>query len=550
VPASRGQSNLRNNFEKPLVVLQWLVGTVLLIACANVASLLLARAAARQKEVAIRAAMGASRGQIVRQLLTEGFILAACGGVLGLALSYWLAKGLMRLLSFDPANLSLSATPDTRILLFTIAVTCVTAIVFGLAPALQGSRVSPNITLKEEAGAVVGGHGQIRLRKALVGLQVALAVLLLIGAGLFARTLGNLKNVDLGMKTENVIMFGVPPATVYDGPRKLLVVRNLMEELQSVPGVKAVGANTSRLFTGGRSDSNITTPGLKPRGEEYPWSFFNGITPGYFDALGIPIKAGRDFTWSDWGSSKFRCLVNEQLVKEYLDGQNPIGRMMARGREAQPDIEIIGVFGNARYHNVRGEFPRQTFVDMSSRSQFLSAMNVYARTEREPRTVMAQLRERTRQVDPNLVVFDMRTMDEQVNMRLANERMLSFLSIGFALLATLLAIVGLYGVLAFVVERRTREIGIRMALGAKQGSVIGLVVGEVLLVVLFGVVAGVVGAALSGKFVESQLFGLKAGDPVIFAVAAAAALTACAGAAFLPAWRASCIDPMRALRYE
>jgi predicted permease len=550
VPASRGQSNLRNSFERPLVLLQWLVGAVLLMACANLASLLLARAAARQKEVAIRTAMGARRGQIIRQLLTEGFILAVAGGTLGLALSYWLAKGLIQFLPFDPANFSLSATPDARILLFTIAVTCVTAIVFGLAPALQGSRVSPNLTLKEEAGAVVGGHGHIRLRKALVGLQVGLSVLLLIGAGLFAQTLKNLQNVDLGMKTDNVIMFGVRPGTLYNEPRKLLVVRSLMEGLQTVPGVKAVGANTTRLFTGGRSDGNITIPGVKPRGEEYPSSFFNAVTPGYFDALGIPVKAGRDFTWNDWGSSRFRCLVNEQLVEEYFDNQNPVGRMMARGREASPNIEIIGVFGNARYHNVRGEFPRQTFVDMGGRIQFLSAMNVYARTDRDPRVVMPLLREKTRQVDANLVVFDMRTMDEQVNQRLTNERILSFLSISFALLATLLAIVGLYGVLAFVVERRRREIGIRMALGAKQGSVIRLVVREVLLVVLVGMVAGIAGAALSGKFVESQLFGLKPGDPVIFVIAGTAALAACAGAAFLPAWRASRIDPMRALRYE
>lgn len=550
VPASRGQSNIRNNFERPLLVLQWLVGAVLLIACANVASLLLARAAARQKEVAIRTAMGASRGQIVRQLLTEGFVLAGAGGAIGLAISFWLAKGLMQFLPFDPANLSLSATPDTRILLFTIAVTFATALVFGLTPAMQGSRVSPNLTLKDEAGSVVGGHGHVRLRKALVGLQVGLSVLLLIGAGLFARTLKNLQNVDLGMKTENVIMFGVRPGTVYDSPRKLQVIRNLMEGLGGVPGVKAVGANTNRLFTGGRSDGNITIPGVKPRGEEYPWSFFNMVTPGYFDALGIPIKAGRDFRWSDWGGAQFRCLVNEQLVKEYLEGQNPVGRMMARGREAQPDTEIIGVFGNSRYHNVRGEVPRQTFADMSSRIQFWSAMNVYARTELDPRLVMPLLREKTRQVDANLVIFDMRTMDEQVNQRLTNERMLSFLSIGFALLATLLALVGLYGVLAFVVERRTREIGIRMALGAKQGSVVRLIIREVLLVVAVGIATGIAGAALSGKFVESQLFGLKADDPAIFVVAGSAALAACACAAFLPAWRASRIDPMRALRYE
>ena len=550
IAAARGQSFLRFGFERPLIVLQWLVGFVLLIACTNVANLLLARAAARQREVAIRGALGASRGQLVRQLFVESLILAVAGGVAGLLLSSWVAKGLVRFLPFDPANLSLSTTPDFRVLLFTTGITLLTALLFGLAPALQGSRVSPGGTLKEEAGAIAGGHGHVHLRKALVGLQVGLSCLLLIGAGLFARTMQNLQNVNLGFQTENVVMFGVRPATVYNEARKVQVFRAVVENLATVPGVKAVGANSTRLLMGGRWDSTITMAGVEPKEGNQPWSFFNAITPGYFDALGIPIKAGRDLTWADWGGSRKLCLVNEALVKEYLGGVSPVGRMLAQGAKMTPDTEIIGVFGDSKYHDVRGEIPRQTFVNIDSRLRYTASMNVYARLQGDPRRIMPQLREQVRRLDPNLVVSDMRTLDDQLNMRLANERLLSFLSAGLALLASLLAVVGLHGVLAFVVTRRTREIGIRMALGAEQSRVLLLVMREMLLVILLGLLAGVVTGVLCGRFVETQLFGVKGADPPVYLVSVASLLAAALIAAFLPAWRASRIDPMRALRYE
>jgi len=552
VPASRGQSDLRQRFEQPLIVLEWLVGFVLLIACANVASLLLARAAARQREIAIRTALGASRVQIVRQLLLESLILAVGGGVAGIALSAVLARALLRFLPFDPENLSLVTTPDLRILLFAAALTLTTAVVFGLVPALQASRVSPGMTLKAEAGSVAGGHGHVRLRKTLVAMQVGLATVLLIGAGLFVRSLQALRNVDLGFRTENVVTMGVQPATVYDEARKRQVFRSVIEGLATVPGVKAVGANSSRLLRGGRWDSSITIPGVTAQDGRYPWSYFNAVTPGYFAALGIPIKAGRDFTWSDWGAAEERCLVNEELVTQYLRGQNPVGRRMGQGRDVAPNTEIVGVFGNASYDDVRGPVPRQTFVSMGSgtRLRGIGSMVVYARTDRDPGPVMAALRAEVRRIDPNLVIANMRTLDAQLDMRLANERMLSFLATGFALLATVLAVVGLYGVLAFVVTRRTREIGIRMALGADRGRVVRLVLSEMLAVFVFGVAAGVFAGTAGGRYVESQLFGVHAHDPAVFVLSAAVLLAAALAAGFVPAWRAAKIDPMRALRYE
>src|SRR5215468_9025508 len=545
IPAARGQSNIRSTFEQPLLVLQWLVGFVLVIACTNVANLLLARGAARSREIAIRGALGAGRGRLIRQLFVESLILALAGGAAGLLLSSWMSRGLVRILPYDPANLSLSTSPDLRIMFFTTGVTLATALFFGLVPALQGSRVAPGTVLKEEAGSIAGGH--VRLRKFFVALQVGLSCLLLIGAGLFARTFQNLRNVDLGFNTENVVLFGARPATVYDDARKLLTYRSLIEGLAAVPGVKAVGANRQMLLTGGRWDGNITIPGVKA---DDPSSFFNAITPGYFEALGIPVKSGRDLRWSDWGGSKKLCLVNETLVNEYLGGANAVGRLMAQGTRSTPDMEIIGVFGDARYEDVRGRIPRQVFVSMDTVIRTIGGVNVFARIQGDPRVVMPQLREQARRIDSNLIATDIRTLDDQLNRRLSNERLLSFLSVGFALLASLLSVIGLHGVLSFVVARRTREIGIRIALGADKGRVIRLILMEILPVILIGIVAGIITGLLCGRFVESQLFGVKAADPLVFAIGVAVLLTASLLAAFIPAWRASRIDPMAALRRD
>jgi predicted permease len=547
--ASRGMSFMRESFERPLVLLQWLVGLVLLIACANVANLLLARAAARRREMAIRTAIGARRGQLVRQLLIESLVLAGAGGIAGALLSIVVSRGLIRVIAVDPSTLALQTTPDLRVLAFTAAVSLLTAVVFGLVPALQGSRVSPGLAMKAESGSVAGGH--VRLRKTLVGLQVGLATVLLIGAGLFVRTLQNLREVDLGFRTEHVVMFGVRPATVYDAERKRTVFRSLMEGVARVPGVTAVGGATSRLLTGGRSDGTITLPGATVAAGRQPDSYFNSITPGYFAALGIPIRAGRDVTWDDWASAREYCLVNQELVDDYLEGQVPIGRPMARGREVTPDLEIIGVVANARYDGVRGEMPRQTFVMAGGkRLAGVSQLTVYARSTGDPRQVMPAIRQQVARVDPNLVISDMRTLDDQLNQRLMNERMLSLLSSGFAVLATLLAVVGLYGVLAFVVARRTREVGIRIALGAGRGGIVGLVLREMLLVFAVGLAAGVGAAMFGSRYVQSLLFGVARIDPAVFTISTIALIAAALAAALVPAWRATRIDPIMALRTD
>jgi predicted permease len=548
-PAARGNSGLRSRFERPLVILEWLAAAVLLITCANIAGLLLARGAARQRDLAIRTAIGAGRNRIVRQLFTESAILAIAGAASGILLGSWLTHLLIRSLPYDPGNLSLSATPDLRVLVFTLVVTALTAMLFGLLPAWQNSRLAPATTLREAAGAAAAGPAHVRLRKTFVALQVGLSAVLLLAAGLFVRTLINLGNVNLGLDSNNVVWFRVVPATPYDAPRKLQVFRAVLEGVAGVPGVRAVGANRTALFTGGRTDGALTIPGANPD-KGAPFSFFNAVTPGYFEALRIPVHAGRDFSWRDWGSGRKLALVNKTAAGEYFDGRNPAGRMIGQGSRVTADAEIIGVFGDARYHEIRGQIPSQTFFNMDSYLDRMSGMNVYARVDGDPRRIMPALRAQVNRTDPQLVISQMRTLDDQIGIVISNERLLAFLSIGFALLATLLALIGLYGVLAFVVARRTREIGIRMALGAERRSVLRLVANEMALVVLVGLSAGVAAAWTSAHYIETQLFGVKAADPLVFCAVPVILVAAAAMATVLPAVRASRIDPMSALRHE
>jgi len=546
--AEQGDGGLRRRFERPLIVLQWLVAAVLLIACSNVAGLLLARGASRQREIAIRRAIGAGRARIAAQLLTESALLAGMGGVAGIAIGAWLSKSLLASLPFDQANFTISAIPDLRVLGFAFVVTALTALFFGLAPAWQNSAAAPSVTLRSEAAGIAGGSAGVRLRKAFVALQVGLSVLLLLGAGLFVKTLQNLRRIDLGIKTENVVTMGVSPAFPYEPARKLQLIRELMDNLGRVPGVAAVGANSTQLFMGGRSDGSVTIPEVDENSR--PQSFFNWITPGYFEALGIPIKAGRGFTWADWGGGRRVAVMNEQIVKEYFNNQPPIGRSFGRGMRAPLDTEIVGVFGNSRYHDVRGEVPRQTFMNMDSTIANITTINVYARATGDPRTVMAALRTEIQRTDPNLVVTGMRPLDEQINSRIVNELLLSFLATGFAVLATLLAVIGLYGVLTFVVARRTREIGIRMALGAEAWTVVRLIVSESAAVILFGIAAGVAAGYGLGKYIENQLYEVKPDDTLVFVLTVGALLAAAAFATLLPAHRATRIDPAHALRTD
>ena len=565
LPGSQGRASLRRELRTPLWVLMATTGMVLLIACANIANLLLARATGRQKEIAVRLAMGATRGRIVGQLLIETLSLSALGGVLGLALAFWADKALMAIyLPSDSGNLKISTAPDLRILAFTLAVTVVTGVIFGLAPALQATRPDVGRTLKDQAGAVVGGgHG--RLRSALVVTQVALSLLLLIGAGLFLRSLKNLSNLGTGFPAERLVGFKIDPSLNGYTPQQLNgFYQQLTDSLGAIPGVQSVAVASMRIMENNEWDSGLTAEGYSPtKPDDHPQAYMNQIGPGYFATLGVPIVAGRDFRLTDnrvikranatdeFDTMPTTVIINEKFAQRFFAGRSPVGMHLGFGTDpgTHTEMEIIGVVKDIKYTNLRDEIPIQAYVPYMN-SPYLSGMTIYVRTAGEPDQLMSSVRAKMRELDSNVPIYAMRTMDEQISNSLSTERMIASLSTVFGFVATVLAIIGLYGVMSYSVAQRTREIGIRMALGAEQGKVIGMVMREVVTLIAIGVGVGVPAALVLTRVVKSQLYGLEAHDPWTLGLATGLlAMVACA-AGYVPALRASRVDPMKALRYE
>jgi len=563
LPGSQGRSYTRQALSTPLWVLMATTGLVLLIACANLANLLLVRGAARKKEMAIRLAMGATRPRIIAQLLIESLSLATFGALAGLALAYWADKALMAAyLPSDSGGLRISTSPDLRILLFTLAVTVLTGVIFGLVPALQTTKPNVAITLKDEAAAVVGG-GHAGLRKSLVIAQVTLSLLLLIGAGLFVRSLGNLRNLGPGFPAQNLIGFEIDPSlSGYSVERMKIFYPQLSATLASIPGVQSVGLASNRILEDDEWDSSVTVEGFTPekpgdRAEPY----MNQVSPNYFATLGVPILQGRDFTANDnrevkhspdaFGWVPTTIMINETFAKKYFAGRNPIGLHLGFGSDpgTPTDMEIVGVVKDIKYTNLRDEIPPQAYVPYLG-SRYIGGMVIYVRTVADPNILMSAIRSKVRDMDSNLPIYAMRTTEVQINNSLATERMIASLSAVFGFLATLLVVIGLYGVMAYTVAQRTREVGIRMALGAAQGSVIWMIMREVLLLVAIGVAAGVPASLALTKLVQSQLFGLTPHDPATLVLATIALASVACAAGYIPAWRASRLDPMKALRYE
>jgi predicted permease len=562
LPGSQGRSYFRRELSTPLWVLMATTGVVLLIACANLANLLLARATGRQKEIAVRLAVGASRGRIIRQLLIEALCLSGLGGLTGLLFAFWADKALMAIyLPADSGGLNISTAPDTRILLFTLAVTIATGLIFGLVPALETTKPDIGRTLKDQAGAVAGGGRG--LRKTLVVAQVALSVLLLIGAGLFLRTLKNLGSLDLGFPVERLVGFNLDPSLGgYTPERAQIFFQQLTESLSSIPGVQSVGLASMRILEDDYSWNEMTVEGYTPATPEAKAvPYMTWISPNYFATLGVPIVAGRDFTPKDNREVKHSpqpedwaptvVIINEKFARRFFAGQNPIGRHLGFGTDpgTRTDMEIIGVVKDIKYANLRDEIPEQAYAPYLG-SHFATDMTVYLRTAIDLKQVMTSVRAKVRELDSSLPIYDVRTSEAQISDLLTTERMIASLSTVFGLLATLLATIGLYGVMAYTVAQRRREIGLRMALGAEPRKVLWMVMREVLLLVAIGVGVGIPASLALMRAVQSQLFGLTAHDPLTLALATAGlALVACA-AGYLPALRASRLDPMVALRYE
>jgi predicted permease len=562
LPGGQGRSYLRQELTTPLWVLLAITGTVLLLACANIANLLLARATARQREVAIRLAIGASRARIVGQLLVESLLLSGFGAILGIGLAFVADRFLLRaFLPPESSDIKISALPDLRILAFTFGVMLITALLFGLVPALQASRPEVAGTLKDQAGAVLGG-GDVRARKLLVAAQVTLSLLLLIGAGLFLRTLANLRNLGPGFPVERLVGFNLDPSlNGYTTERAKIFYQRLTDDIGSIPGVKSVALASMRILEDDEWDSSMTVEGYTAKPGQQPEPFMNSIGPNYFATLGVPILAGRDFTVKDVAELKHgpdpddwnptTVMINEKFAKKYFAGRNPVGLHIGFGSDpgTKTDMEVIGVVKDIKYENLRNEIPEQAYIPYLA-SHFVGGMTVYVRTNLDPKQVMSLVRQKVRALDANIPLYEMRTTEEQIDLSLRNERLIASLSAVFGLLATLLAAIGLYGVMAYTVARRTREIGIRMALGAIGGNVIWMVMKDVLTVIGVGVLIGLPAAAALSTIVRSQLYGLAPHDPRTLALSTVALVCVASLAGFVPALRASRVDPTRALRYE
>ncbi len=551
LPAAKGRSPLRERFSNPLLVLMAIVALVLLIACANVANLLIARATARQKEIAVRIALGAGRARIVSQLLVESVILALSGGCLGLALAVWIDRTLIGFLPVGTVPVAISPTPDWRILAFNVGISLVTGVIFGLVPALQSTRPDLAPTLKDQVGAIAGGSA-VGVRKALVAAQVTLSLLLLIGAGLFIRSLGNLKDLDPGFRTKNLLTFAVDPMlNGYTKERSLQFYRQLKQTLDNLPGIESSTLAVVPVLENNEWDNSVTVEGYAAKPGEWVDPHFNYISPDYFKTLDVAVLLGRDFRPTDTTGSPPVAIVNEKFARQYFNGGNALGRHLGMGGDpgTKPDIEIIGIVRDSKYESMRDEMPLEVFVPYDQ-MKFVNGMTAYLRTTRDPEQAFSMVRQTVTGLDSNLPLYRLKTLEKQLDNSLVTERLVASLSSAFGLLATLLAAIGLYGVMAYTVARRTREIGIRMALGAARGDVVWLVMKEVLILVAIGIGIGLPLAWGLTGLVKAQLYGITPNDPWSLAFATAGIALVALTAGYIPARRATRVDPMRALRWE
>ena len=554
--AGTGYTGLRDQFQKPLFILMAIVALVLLVACANLAGLLLARGAARRHEFSMRAALGASRLTLARQLVTENLLLAAAGGLLGLILAQW---GVRLLTSYIPGygqTVLLKLTPDLRILTFTFIISAVTGVLFGLIPAWRGTRFDLVTTLKDQAGNITGRDAGQHWNKALVVSQIALSCCLLIGTGLFVRTVQKLKALDVGFNRENLMVFSLDLGKHYDDARRASLYQVVLQRIENLPGVRSTSFSSIRSMSGSEVGWGPTKVAVKDTVSTAENALaVRGTAVGlrYFETMGIPLLRGRVFDPQDTPTPEWRdqatrpVIIDQTSARKLFGDENPVGKLLqAAGRSSWPALEVIGVVGDVIHKDLRRGTRISIYgLEAHCRSQFF-----FVRTFDSPLAVAGGIRQIVRELDPKVEVTDLNTMDELVNAQLLQERTVSQLASFFSLSALLLACLGLYGILSYSVVRRTREIGVRMALGAQARNVLSMVVRQGIMLTLTGCILGIILAVALTWVVSSLLYGVTATDPLTFVGACIVLVIIALFACYIPARRAAKIDPMEALRYE
>jgi putative ABC transport system permease protein len=556
VPAANGRSGLRSQYRQALLVLMVVVGAVLLIACANVANLLLARGAARQREIAIRMALGSGRARLIRQLLTESLLLSFCGATLGILFAQWGTRLLIGFLSTTGRQVVLDLSVDGRMLAFTAGIAILTGLLFGIAPAWRGTRVQPQAAMKANARGVIEG-GNFGLGKTLVTIQVALSLVLVMAAGLMLSTFWKLTSLDPGFDQGHVLLVAVDLRNAnYPQERRAAGYQQMLDRLRAIPGVRSASRSEMTPIGGGVWDSELIIDGYTARSARDVTVNFNQVSPGYFETLGTPLLAGRDFNPYDTPQSPTVAIVYETFVKRYFAGANPLGRTFRynNGPAVLPPIEIVGVVKDAKYASLREDIPPTAYRAASQDRPGMAGPSPFTNFELRtaigaPADLIPAVKSAMEEVNRD-ITLQFGTLATQVTESLTRERLLATLSGFFGALALLLATIGLYGVMSYNVARRRNEIGIRMALGAEQSRVLKMVLREVAILIGIGLAIGIAGALATTRFVASFLFGIKSNDAGTLSLAAAVLALVAALAGYIPARRASRLDPMAALREE
>jgi predicted permease len=557
LPAGRGLSTLRDRLSKPLIVLMALVGFVLLVACANLSSLVLARAAARQRELAVRVALGAGRLRLLRQLLVENLVLASLGGALGLLFARWGDDLLLALLSFSGAPARLSLHLDGLVFLFTACIAVVTGFIVGTAPAWQAARVDPAIAMNAGGRGLAAAPGSARprwqLRKLLVIGEVALALLLVVGAGMLVRSLQKLKIVNLGFDRNNVLLVSIDPTLVgFRGNRCMNFYRQVTDAVEALPGVRSASLSALPPMTAAEWRTGIFVEGHVPGAHQKDTAHVNYVGPHYFRCLGIPLLQGRGFTMRDTASSPKVAIINQAMAQYYFGHERALGKRLSFISPEHGEIEVVGVAKNAKYNSVRESAPRMMYVPypQTPPASLTYGMTLQVRTAGNPDFAVGMVRQAIRAVNSDVPILGFSTVAERVSQSLAEERVVAELSTLFGLLALLLASIGLYGVMTYTVARRTGEFGIRIALGAQPTQVLWMVLKESLALATFGIAIGVPLTVAFARLISSQLYGISPADPLTIAGSIVLLTGLALASTFIPARRATKVDPVVALRHE